>query len=196
MRKHRIVYALCALLMLSGCGKPGNRSVNQSNSVDSVLAEQVAAEEAKYDTEATTTEEVTTTEATTEATTEENTEGRTTPGVDYDLSEMNKNMVIGMVNELFIYPEEYKGDIVRANGEFYSYVENGRLYTYVVVTDSLACCSQVLEFVWDDGSHAYPADYPAEDTEILVTGEFDYYYEPEGSNFRYCRLVNATLEIL
>lgn len=203
MRKHQIICIVCALFFLVGCGKTDARTSSNGNSVGDVLAEQVAAEDAKQNTEESTdtTEEPAVDDTTSEqdaedATSEEDMEGRTTPGVDYDLSVMNKNMIIGMVNQFFIYPEEYEGDVIRASGPFYSYEENGRIYTYVIITDSLACCSQVLEFVWDDGSHAYPGDYPAQDTEILVTGKFNAYYEPEGSNFRYCRLVDATLEIL
>ena len=34
----------------------------------------------------------------------------------------------------------------------------------------MACCAQGLEFVWGDGSHKYPDEYPAEDAEIEVQG--------------------------
>ena len=43
----------------------------------------------------------------------------------------------------------------------------------------MACCAQGLEFVWGDGSHKYPDEYPAEDTEIEVQGTFETYKEKD-----------------
>ena len=43
----------------------------------------------------------------------------------------------------------------------------------------MACCAQGLEFVWGDGSHKYPDEYPAEDTEIEVQGTFKTYKEKD-----------------
>ena len=34
-----------------------------------------------------------------------------------------------------------------------------------------------MEFVWDDDSHVYPDDYPAENSNIVVTGVFETYRE-------------------
>lgn len=195
--KKRFGIILCAMLcFMVGCDKASSHMDNNKNAVDDVLAQQVAAEDAKK-TEATT--EELTTEETTEATTEKSTEeGRTTPGVDYDLSQMNKNMVLSTVNNFLAEPDVYDGVIVRAQGKFFGNTDpaTGRVYTFVVVEDALACCAQGLEFTWEDGSHAYPGEYPAEDAQIVVTGEFGSYYEPEGSNFRYCIIRNATMEVL
>lgn len=198
MKKRQMIIGLFLILVLmTGCDKTSSHMDNQSNSMDDVLAAQVEAADAKT---AETTTEITT-EAKTEITTQETTEnmeGRTTPGVDYDLSKMNKNMVLATVSNLFAEPDVYEGVIVRAQGKFYGNTDpaTGRVYTFVVVQDALACCTQGLEFTWDDGSHAYPDEYPVTDTEVVVTGEFSTYYEPVGSNFRYCILKNATMEIV
>ena len=57
-------------------------------------------------------------------------------------------------------------------------------------SSATAYCAQGLEFVWDDGSHAYPDDYPADGEEVVVTGVFETYAEGEA---RYLHLVNANV---
>ena len=52
------------------------------------------------------------------------------------------------------------------------------------------CCSQGIEFVLD-GDPKYPDDYPKLDTNITVSGEFNYY--KEGVNI-YCQLLHAEIE--
>ena len=50
-----------------------------------------------------------------------------------------------------------------------------------------------MEFVWGDGNHVYPDDYPEQNQDIIVTGIFEL-YEEEG--YEYMRLADATLEVL
>ena len=59
----------------------------------------------------------------------------------------------------------------------------------------MACCAQGLEFVWGDGSHAYPDEYPAEDAEIEVQGTLETYKE-KNDDTTYCRLANADMKII
>ena len=63
----------------------------------------------------------------------------------------------------------------------------------MVIADATACCAQGLEFVWDDGTHAFPDEYPEPGTEVEVTGTFETYDE---NGVTYCHLVGSTLEVL
>lgn len=53
---------------------------------------------------------------------------------------------------------------------------------------------QGLEFVWGDGSHKYPDEYPAEDTEIEVQGTFETYKEKDYDT-TFCRLANVDMRV-
>ena len=61
-----------------------------------------------------------------------------------------------------------------------------------MIQDATACCAQGMEFVWGDGSHVYPDEYPEEDAEVIVEGTFETYTEERDENL-YCRLKDATL---
>jgi len=56
-----------------------------------------------------------------------------------------------------------------------------------VIADATACCQQGLEFIWN-GAHAYPDDYPEQESEIEITGVFQSYQE--GSSTYYYLLVD------
>lgn len=58
----------------------------------------------------------------------------------------------------------------------------------------MACCAQGLEFVWGDGSHKYPDEYPAEDTEIEVQETFETHKEKEYDT-TFCRLANVDMRV-
>ena len=115
--------------------------------------------------------------------------------VDYDLTAMGSDMVFATVYQLMMAPEEYEGNIFRIEGSFYAtyYEPAQKYYFYCVIQDATACCAQGLEFVWGDGSHLYPDEYPKEDTDIIVEGRFETYRE-EGDPNLYCRLADATLQ--
>lgn len=117
-------------------------------------------------------------------------------GIDYDLTIMDKNMVYSTVYQLMVNPSAYEGKVIRIEGKYYGtyYEENERYYHYCIIQDALGCCAQGMEFVWEDGSHTYPDEYPAEDTIITVTGTFESYHE-KSENFVYVRLANATMTI-
>lgn len=113
-------------------------------------------------------------------------------GFDVDLTAMSSSMVYAQVSDMITNPDSYKGKSVRAKGPF-SYLKDnqtGNEYFAVIISDATACCSQGIEFVLE-GNKQYPKDYPAVDTEITVTGTFNYYYE--GQNI-YCQLLDAKLE--
>ena len=99
-------------------------------------------------------------------------------GADVDLTEMSSTMVYAEVYNIMTNPDEYMGKTIKMSGLYYaSYYDLTDLYYhYVVVEDATACCAQGLEFVWD-GEHAYPDDYPEEQTNIEVAGVFGSYDE-------------------
>jgi hypothetical protein len=70
------------------------------------------------------------------------------------------------------------GKRIKIQGLYYpSYFDQTELYYhYVVVRDESLCCQTGLEFAWK-GEHTYPADYPAENTEIELVGVFGSYEE-------------------
>lgn len=112
--------------------------------------------------------------------------------VDYDLTKMDSDMVYATVFQMINYPDEYIGKTFKIEGNYFTmYSKNtDHYYHYCAVQDALACCAQGLEFVWDDGSHVYPDEYPQDNDLIIVNGTFETYQE-EGDDFVYCRLYNA-----
>jgi hypothetical protein len=49
-----------------------------------------------------------------------------------------------------------------------------------------------MEFVWGDGSHIYPKEYPEDKAEVTVCGTYAIYEE---NGEKYCRIENATLTL-
>ena len=116
--------------------------------------------------------------------------------VDIDLTQMSSDMVYATVYQMVMEPDQYIGKTFKIKGLYCVAQEpkTGAYYQYCLVQDALACCAQGLEFVWGDGSHVYPDDYPPEETEITVQGTFETYKEP-GDDTLYSRLANATMTI-
>ncbi|WP_031389778.1 hypothetical protein [Kineothrix alysoides] len=116
--------------------------------------------------------------------------------IDYDLTAMGSDMIYATVYQLMINPEEYVGKTIRMEGTYYAtyYEPTAKYYHYVIIQDATACCAQGLEFIWEDGSHVYPEEYPEDEADVTVTGTFETYNE-EGDENLYCRLKDASLEI-
>ena len=112
---------------------------------------------------------------------------------DVDLTQLSSSMVYAQVNDMFVNPDQYVGKSVRANGTFDYFKDDktGNEYFSVVIKDATACCAQGIEFVLD-GDYTYPKDYPAQNAEITVTGNFNYYNEGEN---RYAQLTDAKMEV-
>ena len=117
-------------------------------------------------------------------------------GIDYDLTKMNSDMVYATVYQMMMDPEQYVGKVCKIDGLYYAGQDEntGDYYHYCIITDALACCAQGLEFIWGDGSHKYPDEYPADQTPIIVQGTFETYQEPEDDTV-YCRLTNAEMQV-
>lgn len=112
-------------------------------------------------------------------------------GVDYDLTQMNGDMVYATD------PSIYEGKTFWMEGLYTPIIveDTGKIYHYCLIQDALACCAQGMEFVSGDGSHTDQSEYPPEDTDIIVEGIFETYREEDDENL-YCRLANATMEVV
>ena len=108
---------------------------------------------------------------------------------------MSSELVYATVYQMMVTPEEYEGKMFRIDGNFYAtyYEATKKYYFYCVIQDETACCAQGIEFVWGDGTHIYPEEYPEDNAKIVVEGIFETYRE-EGDDNLYCRLSDATLQ--
>ncbi len=176
-----VAAALAAALALAGCaGESGRSAPAQQQGVSDVLQQQAQPSAGQ---------EPARTPASSFAG-----GGPTYDKVDFDLTAMGSDMVYATVYDMMAYPENYEGKVVRMSGPFYHSREEAydNDYFFVIIRDATACCAQGLEFVWGDGTRAWPADYPAEEDEVVVTGVFERYTE---RSVNYIHLVDANLEL-
>lgn len=105
--------------------------------------------------------------------------GEADPNVDVDLTVLTANMVYAEVYNMMMYPDSYLGKTIKVSGPYYPlyYDGTGNYYHYVMIEDALACCQNGMEFIWDEGSHTYPDEYPKEDDIIEIVGELKSYKE-------------------
>ena len=108
--------------------------------------------------------------------------------VDYDLTLMGKNMVYSTVYQMMTAPDQYLGKTFRISGAYYDsyYEDTNTTYHFIVIKDATACCSQGIEFLWEDDTE----EYPDTGTELTVTGVFETYIE-DGDENMYCHLVRC-----
>lgn len=187
----RILGMVClSFCLVSGCGtskNAGGKNAAAGNSVENVINEQINGAENE--------------DTNTSSEQENDVTGKTNAdagdGVDYDLTQMGSDMVYATVYQMMVSPKQYEGKTFRIRGKFVVtyYEPTAKNYYYCLIQDATACCAQGMEFVWEDGSHTYPDEYPAEEAEIVVEGTFETYQE-EGDDNLYCRLVNASLQVL
>ena len=112
--------------------------------------------------------------------------------IDVDLTQISSTMIYSTVSNMMQYPDSYLGQHIKLSGQFSVYHDKGgdKYIFSAIIPDATACCSQGIEFVLD-GDPKYPDDYPKLDTNITVSGEFNYY--KEGVN-TYCQLLHAEIE--
>ena len=117
--------------------------------------------------------------------------------VDIDLTAMTSDMVYSTVYQMMNDPDSYVGKTVKIAGPYYAtlYEDTGIYYHFIIIEDATACCQQGMEFVWGDGSHVYPDEYPELDERVEVTGTFEVYKDNPDDQYQYCRLGNATLTV-
>ena len=161
------VAMMCMCLLLSGCAEDGKESVVEESVSETMTEEQTIQE------------------------------GEKPKEVDYDLTLMGSDMVYATVYQLMVNPDAYVGKIFKIEGQYYPafYEPTQKYYHYCLITDAMACCSQGLEFVWEDGKHSYPEEYPQAGENILITWRFETYQEDENTSL-YCRLQEAKLEVI
>ncbi|MCR5668693.1 MAG: hypothetical protein K6G05_06550 [Lachnospiraceae bacterium] len=108
-----------------------------------------------------------------------------------DLTTLSSTMVYSEVYNMLINPTEYIGKTVKMEGQFRVYHDEStnKYYFACIISDATACCTQGIEFELA-GDFNYPDDYPAEGSDICVTGVFDTYQEDEST---YCVLRDASL---
>lgn len=217
-----LVLTIC-LQGLAACGSVEDGSSkyqNSGNSVEGAMNSQMAKEDAEASTEelpqtlvvppADKTEVSTEaaseakTEAETEAETEVPSEDGTTDDnaantdVDIDLTTMDSNMVYSTVYQMMADAPSYVGKKVKMRGMYYSSYDEatGIRYFFVLVKDATACCQQGLEFIWDDGSHVFPDEYPEDGSEAEVTGIFETYKDNPDDVYEYIRLKDASFKVI
>ena len=193
LKKYSIMF-LCICICIIGtthCGKKQENKNNMTKSVDQVMKEQTGAENESDQKEKKNTKNA---EKEVEKSKEDD---AADSDVDYDLTQMDSDMVYATVYQLMVDPDSYIGKTFRIDGIYYAGQDqnNGNYYHCCIIKDAMACCAQGLEFVWGDGSHVYPDEYPAEDTEIEVQGTFETYKEKNDDTL-YCRLANADMKVI
>lgn len=189
------IWLLAAVVLISGCGKQtdNGKGINNGKTVDKVIESQVKKEEQKKTEESTKEDTQKNDQQNTDTQTPESVQKSVNApeaSVDVDLSVMDSDMIYATVYQMMSDPEQYVGKTFRIEGKFYvTYDEMTKnQYYYCVIKDATECCAQGLEFVWGDGSHIYPDEYPTDGTEVVVDGTFELYMENDS---RYCRLANA-----
>ena len=194
-----MVLLLCILLITGCSNKKGTngKGVNNTNSIEKVIDNQIANEDGKTET---TESEKASSDVESNKDIEDTISGAenirdTDETVDYDLTQMSSDMVYATVYQMMVTPEEYEGKTFRIDGNFYAtyYEATKKYYFYCIIQDATACCAQGMEFIWDDGSHIYPDEYPEDNAEIVVEGTFETYRE-DGDENLYCRLSDAILQ--
>lgn len=188
-----LIIGICTIFLV-GCGdKVQNRNPNTTNAVDKVLQEQMDNKETEQisiedDTEEKEIEDIQSEEIKREEIAKSNSD------VEIDLTGMGSDMVYATVYQLMVNPKDYEGMTIKMEGRFYAtfYEPTNKYYYYCVIQDAMACCAQGIEFVWDDGIHKYPDEYPADNSTILVSGTFETYTE-DGDENLYCRLKDAKM---
>ena len=112
--------------------------------------------------------------------------------IDYDLSEMNSNMVYSQVFNMMIEPEIYEKKTIRMKGNFAAYpnspTANGGTSYAVIISDALACCKQGIEFKWDFGDKL-----PKEGDVITVTGVYLSGMLPNDMEFNYVKAASVEM---
>ena len=157
--KKCMVLLLCILLITGCSNKKGTngKGVNNTNSIEKVIDNQIANEDGKTET---TESEKASSDVESNKGIEDTISGAenvrdTDETVDYDLTQMSSDMVYATVYQMMVTPEEYEGKTFRIDGNFYAtyYEATKKYYFYCIIQDATACCAQGMEFIWDDGSH-------------------------------------------
>ena len=208
--RRSLLFSMCIFLM-TGCSRyeDAGKGIQSENSVDKVISSQMEDEmsptvsimDESIENESIENESIENESIENESIENEAAESetqKTETEVDFDLTAMSSDMVYATVYQMMSVPEQYEGKTFRMEGNFYAtyYEPTQKYYYYCIIQDATACCAQGMEFVWEDGTHTYPDEYPSDDAYVEVEGIFETYREDEDENLLYCRLANATLKVL
>lgn len=107
---------------------------------------------------------------------------------DIDLVGMSATIVYSEVFNIMSDPEAYVGKKIRVQGMASSFVDysTGTDYYSCVIPDATQCCEQGLEYQLEDET----AEYPKDNSEIIVTGIFTPY---EDDGYTVYALMNANV---
>ncbi len=203
MRRKIFALMLITILGLTGCSEvagTNSRTLGGSKSVNDVLEEQMAKEDASgsnadnsgsFDsaTGSNTAATGPDTAVSSAATSMHTAEYMDDFGDTIDLTGQSSTMTYSVVFNMVFYPENFVGKTIKLEGLFSEmYVEStDKRYFACFVPDAAACCAQGVEFEPTE-EYKYPDDFPKVDDEIIVEGVFDTYDE-DGET--YCTLRNA-----
>lgn len=189
----KVALILTIMFCLTGCASQPSKRSDGKTSVDRVLENQIAnAEETSEPEEIA--EQLNETDS---VTSDQETTIISSVDADVDLTVMGSDMIYATVFQMMMEPMTYTGKTVKMQGTYYSsyYEPTNQRYYFVMIEDAAACCSQGIEFVWGDGTHTYPNEYPEDYSEVEVIGVFETYKE-EGDDSLYCRIKDASLKVI
>ncbi len=195
-RRNVILCGSVLAVVLSACGNGetavGRTDPNNANSVEAVLQQQMAAEEAPQPTV-----EIVVENPAEDAIPEDfgaeawEMTGEPDASVDVDLTVLNSNMVYAEVYNMMTQPQEYLGKSIKMRGAYNVFQDEstGQIYYTCIIQDATACCAQGIEFIPEDMDAFKAAEYASGD-EIMLEGEFNVY--PDGQ-YMYAVLTGAEI---
>ena len=115
-------------------------------------------------------------------------------GIDYDLTTMGSDLIYATVYLMMTDPDQFEGKMIKMKGQYLSayYEPKKAYYNYCFISDAAGCCSQGIEFAIKDKLKS-PKDFPEDNTDIEVVGEFETYME-DGK--MYCHLKDSKMTVL
>ena len=166
----RAIFLLGSTIFLSGCGSQGHIAAPQS-AVAEAIQQSIEAEESGG-------EALPDAKAAEEAAMNSAVEDVTDENVT-DLTQMNGDMVYGVVFEMMTEPEKYLGKEIKMKGTCNRFTDpdTGKDYYACIITDAAACCAQGIEFELPEGE-----EYPEYGSDITIQGTFSSYLE-KGNEF-------------
>lgn len=89
--------------------------------------------------------------------------------VDIDFTYLSKTMAYAQLSNMMYPYENYLGQTVKIQGEYYfqEVPQNNMTYHFLLLMDDTNCCQGVMEFLLPEG-----ASYPAMGTEIRIAGTY------------------------
>lgn len=182
-------FILCLVIIaaLAGCSGSGSasRTSNQSAGVNDILESGMAAADESTDPAAD--------ESASKDEDQDSVSSGTVSadGADIDLTVMSSTMVYSEVFNMISKPDEYRGKIIKMKGlcSVYYSEETKKTYYSCIIKDATACCAQGIEFTLSE-KYIEPDDYPENESEICIIGEYDTYKE---KGLVYSTLKNAEL---